>query len=98
MPIVERTHKADADLISLWNYIAQESVSSADKLLSKIEEKSLLYAQNPRLGRLRPEIQPELRSFAVSPYVVFYTPIEDGIYIIRVLHGRRDVRAIFQSD
>jgi plasmid stabilization system protein ParE len=31
----------------------------------------------------------------VHPYVVFYRVRNDGIEIVRVLHGRRDVASIF---
>jgi toxin ParE1/3/4 len=32
---------------------------------------------------------------AVGNYVVFYRPIENGIEVVRVLHGRRDIAALF---
>ncbi|NQT36306.1 MAG: type II toxin-antitoxin system RelE/ParE family toxin [Planctomycetes bacterium] len=31
-------------------------------------------------------------------HLVFYRPIESGIDVIRVIHGARDVRAIFGDD
>lgn len=37
------------------------------------------------------ELAPELRSFAVKRYVVFYLPMPEGIAVIRVLHGARDI-------
>jgi toxin ParE1/3/4 len=41
---------------------------------------------------------PELRSVLVSPYVVFYRVTELSVDIVRVLHGRRDLDAIFADD
>ena len=31
-------------------------------------------------------------------YVIFYRPIEDGIEVVRVLHGARDIEALFEAD
>jgi len=31
----------------------------------------------------------------VGNYVIFYRPIEDGIVVIRVLHGARDLPELF---
>jgi len=36
-----------------------------------------------------------LRSVLVSPYVIFYRVGESSLDIVRVLHGRRDLDAIF---
>ena len=51
----------------------------------------------PEMGRLRPELAPELRSWAMSEYVIFYRPVKDGILIARVLHGYRDLPPLFAS-
>lgn len=36
-----------------------------------------------------------LRSHPHGNYVIFYRPIGDGIEIVRVLHGARDIDAAF---
>jgi len=38
---------------------------------------------------------PDLRSLPVGNYLIFYMPVEDGIVVVRVLHGMRDVDALF---
>ncbi|BAY02384.1 plasmid stabilization system protein [Anabaena cylindrica PCC 7122] len=54
-----------------------------------------MLAQFPGMGRSRDDLLPELRSFPIKPYIIFYTPIDDGIEIIRVLHQSRDVNSLF---
>ena len=49
----------------------------------------------PEVGRQRPDLAPNLRSLPAGNYVIFYRPIPDGIQLIRVLHGARDIPAIF---
>jgi toxin ParE1/3/4 len=51
-----------------------------------------LLSEFPGLGRPRDELAESLRSFPVGNYVIFYLPLGDGINVIRVLHGARDIR------
>ncbi len=90
--------EAATDLEDIWWYIAQDSLEAADRLLDRIQEKLLSLAQFPQMGTSRDELKPRLRSFSVNSYLIFYFPLEDGIDVIRVLHGARDVEVIFQSD
>ncbi len=46
----------------------------------------------------RAELAADLRSFPFGRYVIFYAPIEDGIDVVRVLHGARDIDAVFGED
>jgi toxin ParE1/3/4 len=87
--------QAEADLIEIWTYIAQESPARADRLLDEIDEKSQTLAQSPFIGKARDELGPHIRSFPIGNYVLFYQRIKDGIEIIRVLHGARDIEALF---
>ena len=95
MAKILRRPQAEADLIEIWIYIAQDSPTRADKLLDEIDEKSQTLAQSPLIGRARDELGHNIRSFPIGNYVIFYQSIEDGIEIIRVLHGARDIDALF---
>jgi plasmid stabilization system protein ParE len=35
--------------------------------------------------------------FAFGRYVVFYEPLPDGIDVVRVLHGSRDIDHVFEE-
>jgi plasmid stabilization system protein ParE len=50
------------------------------------------------MGHLRPEIAPNLRSTLVWPYVIFYRVEGDIVQIIRILHGKRDLRRIMKKE
>ena len=39
-----------------------------------------------------------LRSFPFGRYVIFYLALPGGIEIVRVLHGARDLDAIFHPE
>ena len=79
MAIVLRKPQAEADLIEIWIYIAQDSPTSADKLLDEINEKSQTLAVSPFIGITRDELGPHIRSFPIGNYVLFYQPIVEGI-------------------
>jgi toxin ParE1/3/4 len=36
-----------------------------------------------------------LRSFPVGRYVIFYLQVQDSLQIVRILHGARDLDAVF---
>lgn len=92
MAIVRRTSKAAQDLISIREFIAAHDLRAADRLLNRIDATRRLPAQQPELGTLREDLALKLRFFPVGNYLIFYRPIPEGIEVIRVLHGGRDLR------
>jgi toxin ParE1/3/4 len=85
--------QADADLDSIWTYIATDNIAAADNLMSRIGSVFEMLAQNPLAGRARADLTQELRSFAVANYIVFYFPRSDGVEIVRIMNGRQDIDA-----
>jgi plasmid stabilization system protein ParE len=50
-----------------------------------------MLAKAPEAGRARLEIEPDLRSFVIDDYVIYYHKLKrGGIGISRVIHGKRD--------
>ncbi|MEQ1888587.1 MAG: type II toxin-antitoxin system RelE/ParE family toxin [Alphaproteobacteria bacterium] len=94
----KRTAKADDDLLDIWLYIAEDNPPAATRLLHSIDEKCALLGNNPKLGRARPDIAPGLRYFTEGNYLILYREISDEVEIVRVLHGARNLKDIFQND
>ncbi|MEW6363025.1 MAG: type II toxin-antitoxin system RelE/ParE family toxin [Acidobacteriota bacterium] len=92
------TREAETDLVELWVHIAGRSFRAADNYVNLIRRRCSALARTRGLGRLREELAPGLRSFPVGNHVVFYRPAEYGIQVIRVLHGARDIDAIFARE
>lgn len=97
MPAIRRSSLAEQDFRDIWRYIAARNPDAADRLLLRIDSKLELYAQNPRMGRARDQLAPGLKSFPVGKYLVFYRIVADGIELVRVLHGARDLKALFSE-
>ena len=91
MPVVTKRPRALADLIEIWEYIADDSPSNATRFLELIEDKLDGLARQPAMGRARDELSDHLRSFPIGRYVAYYLPVADGIDLVRMLHGSRDV-------
>jgi len=91
------TPLARQDFSDIWDYAAQSDVERADQLLDLIFEKCQRLAEYPEMGRARHELLVNLRSFRVKNYVIFYQPITDGIEVLRVLHGARDIHRVFDE-
>lgn len=92
------TDQAEADLDEVWAYIAADNPDAADRMVDAVLESSRVHVRFPEMGRSREELRPGLRSFVVSPYVVFYRPIEGTIEVLRILHGARDIKSIIESE
>ena len=75
----------------IWQFIAADDIAAADRLLDRIGDIFRLLTDNPKAGRLRSELAPHIRSWAVGNYVVFYAVQSDGVDVVRVLHGARDI-------
>jgi toxin ParE1/3/4 len=85
-------------LAEIWEYIGANNPDAADRLLDNINDKVKLIAESPYIGREREELAPGIRSFPAGRYLIFYRPIADGIEIVRVLHGSRDVDTIISEE
>ena len=94
---VVRRALAEADLDGIWDYIAVDSIEQAERFLRHLNTKLKNLAESPYLGRKREELMLGLRSFPVGNYVIFYLPKREGIEVVRVLHGARDIEDIFSG-
>lgn len=96
--MIRRFLKAQEDLLDIWCHIGCDNPNQADRYLDYLEEKLSLLATTPGMGRLCNELAPGLRVFPVDNYLIFYRQSVEGIDVVRVLHGARDIEVLFQDD
>lgn len=92
---------ARADLIDILGYIARESGSAtaAVKFTAAVRRKCRQLAELPgMMGRARPELHPDLRSFALGNYVIFFRYADDRLEVVNILERHRDIDGHFQAD
>lgn len=99
MAKITRSRRAKSDVLSIGRYIAEQSQSRATayRFLDRIDEKIKFLARHPMAGEARPDLAANVRMFPVGNYVIFYRPADDGIEVLRVLHGSRDIPRIFRT-
>ena len=92
--------QARDDLIHIKRYIARESgsQSTAVQFTEKIREQCRKLADLPgKMGRLRPELGENLRSFPYGNYVIFFMYNDDCLEIVTIIEGHRDIEAVFEE-
>ena len=95
MPRLLKRPEAENDLEEIWWFIAQDSPDNFDRFLDRIQETCLTLTDFPKLGVSCEELKTDLRSRPVGNYLIIYFPLEDGVDIVRVLHGSRDIERLF---
>lgn len=95
MPALETSPEAEADLLAIWLYIADDQPVNADRFLSGLQEIMRKLAVFPGMGRDRPELAVGLKSFPVDHYNIYYRVTNTALVLVRVLHGSRDIDVIF---
>ncbi len=89
------------DLEEQAEYIRLRNPGAALRFLDAVETLFRQLASMPGIGQLYETTNPlfqDLRCFTVprfSSHIVYYKPLADGIIVIRVLHGARDIDRIF---
>ena len=94
MPKLIIAPSAQQDLSDIFDYIARDKPIAAANWIDTIEEKCELIAATPEFGEKRAEYGPDIRSSVIGRYVIFYRPIDDGIEVVRVVAGDRDIRML----
>lgn len=85
---------AQADLVSIFDSIAQDSPNRAKSFVDKLDERIGLREQRPLSGRIPRHLK--LREYGyrvliVEAYIVFYMVRGQDIEIHRVIHGSRNL-------
>ena len=102
---IHRRRTARQDLVDIFRYHAREAgVRVAQRFFSQAEATFTRLAGAPGMGTPYLHDHPALagtRYFPVSRFrnhIVFYRPVADGIAILRVLHGARDIAGILVEE
>lgn len=86
--------KAEADLIDIWLYVAEDQPVNADRLLDRLNAAAMLLAETPGMGVDRPILNVNLKSFPVGNYILYYRVKMNVLELVRVLSGSRDVGSV----
>jgi toxin ParE1/3/4 len=91
MSQVRQSALARADLIQIWVDIALDNQAAADRVYDRLEARVNILERFPEAGMARPDIAKDARVLVESPYLILYRLVSEGVQIVRVLHGARDI-------
>lgn len=89
------TTPAAQDLEDIYEHIAKDDHRAAGRFIQRLTDTFRRLAEMPGMGRKRDDLMPDLRSFPVRAYLVFYRQAGDEIHIIRIMHGARDIENLW---
>ncbi|MBE9017342.1 type II toxin-antitoxin system RelE/ParE family toxin [Chroococcidiopsis sp. CCALA 051] len=87
---------ASRDLMEISDYFYSRNIEAGERFFQKFTRKCEQLVAFPNLGRSYASIQPGLRGVSLENYVIFYKVTENGIEIMRVVSGRRDLQSLFE--
>jgi len=86
---------AFADIDEIREYIASDNPDAADRIVDELFREFELLARFRQLGHARPDLtSTPLRFHIVREYLIAYVLDETPIWIVAVLHGRRNPRIL----
>jgi len=92
------TPQAEADILEIWDYIADDSEDRADEVVSKLRQAFVQLGRNPGLGHRRPTIATRRHRFwIVYSYVAVYLWEREPVQIVAVVHGARQIETVLAS-
>ena len=87
--------EAFTDLNEIWEFIAEDNIDAADHLIEDIFEAVRRLVSFPHQGHQRPDLTSRpVRFIIVREYLIAYAPDESPLWVVAVLHGRRNPRII----
>ena len=96
--------QARHDLVEIADFIAHGSLEAAERFLDATKAAFALLAEMPEMGTRCQFNNAEaigIRLWSIRGFenhLVFYRPTNAGIEVVRVLHGSRDIPALFADD
>jgi toxin ParE1/3/4 len=94
---IRLARRAELDIAEASEYLDRETGNPkfGNHLMVDLRRVMYLIADNPWMGRARPELQEGLRGFPHGHYTIFWRLRDTYIEIVRVLHQRQDVEREF---
>lgn len=95
MKAPEFSPESRLDLIEIATFIARDNPARARSFVTELETVCNNLVAHPEIGMLRPELLGRLRMLPHGRYLIFYQALQDTVRIERILHGARNISALF---
>ena len=94
---------ADADIDEIASFIARDNAEAGRRFYDAVLDDFRRLVAMPRIGAKRYVRRPQLQNLRSWPiggyrnYLIFYLALDDGIDVLRIIHGARDVERITEA-
>jgi toxin ParE1/3/4 len=90
---------AGNDLQDIEDFIARDSILHAITFVDRVVESAETLLKTPQIGRMVPEFnRSDLRELIFRDYRIVYLVQNDQVFILRVVHGSRDLLALVRRE
>ena len=86
---------AAQDITEIWEYVAADNPEAARRVRAEIESAIRALIPFPYQGHKRPDLTSRpVRFIVVRDYLIAYASEEKPLWVVAVLHGRRNPRVM----
>lgn len=92
------TPEARSQVDEIADFVAEESVDAALRVLDALEEAFRRLAEMPEIGHLREDLtERPVKFWSVFSYLIVYDPASRPLTVLAVLHGARNVSKLLEN-
>ena len=93
------SYEATDDLDALAEYIARDSSFYAAAFTQQILDASRFLNEFSERGRIVPELgNPNIRELLIKDYRLIYSMEQSRVVIVALVHGARDLKALWEKE
>jgi toxin ParE1/3/4 len=89
--------RSQRDFAEILDFLGKNDPDSALDFITRLQLMCERLAKMPELGRKRDDIKSGYRSFPIERYIIFYRMTDEGVEILGIVHGARDIENIFSE-
>ncbi len=89
--------EASKDLDEILDYFASLNVNAGETFVIAFESKCQKLLKFPNMGRSYQDIELSLRGIPLDNYIILYRLIDNGVEIVRVVSGYRNLEYLFEE-
>jgi len=92
------TPEAQSNLEAIADFIAEESLDAAIRVIDALEQAIQRLAEMPEIGHFREDLtERPVKFWSVFSYMIVYDPASRPLTILAILHGATDLETVLRN-
>ncbi|MGA9794584.1 MAG: type II toxin-antitoxin system RelE/ParE family toxin [Rhizomicrobium sp.] len=84
------SNTAERNLDAIWEYIAQDNLDAADRMIERLRQAADALIDHPHMGRAGRTAGTRELVVAATPYILIYRTLREHVDVARVFHGAQN--------